>query len=606
MIRVGRKLRGTVSAAAALGLGLTMLSVPAFAVENTEEPKLTVTVETCDGDVLEDKVPAGECLEISYEPQTTDEPEVSWYVEDSEATGFTPETELWFYDGDWIEFAEHAIGGEDSLGDLVGHKIFIKVEDNGLVGESVPLEVVPGQVLENWDDGANEPVFHGSGIVGLPMTVQIGPKTFAPRVDEVSCQWFQWEDGADDDVLIKEERVPMVAGGVTCSHTPTAADLGSEIWVDVYGHRAGWEDSDDLDIGWAEIRDIDKNRFSGSDRYDTNFALLKEIIEPGMAVFVATGADFPDTLTVGPVAALSEGAIALTRPGKIDQRILDLFVANEINEVFIIGGTGAVSTNVEKQLKDALGTDADVVRIGGKDRYETSLAVAKHFFYDEEDDEYYMGAAVVATGQDFPDALSASGLAEMFDSPVILVRGSTVQTLPEDILKSIGLVAIVGGKGVVNQQFEDNLSALIGEWDEENGVHSAAENGELYGVARLAGENRYGTNLAVNKMINDVNEYTGAINDLENLWIATGRNFPDALSAAAISSRWESRLVLSNGNCIMNPVVSDWVNATESEVESLNLVGGTGVLSNDVFNLKECAGPPPVITSEAPPYWGAS
>ena len=50
----------------------------------------------------------------------------------------------------------------------------------------------------------------------------------------------------------------------------------------------------------------------------------------------------------------------------------------------------------------------------GIDRYETALAVSRHAFTPG------VGAVVLATGEDFPDALSAAPLAAAYGGPVLL------------------------------------------------------------------------------------------------------------------------------------------------------------------------------------------
>ncbi len=68
--------------------------------------------------------------------------------------------------------------------------------------------------------------------------------------------------------------------------------------------------------------------------------------------------------------------------------------------IYIAGGTVAVSPSIENSLKGV----GKVVRLGGKDRYETSLKIAKHFNQDTT-------TAVIDNGLNFPDALTGSVLA---------------------------------------------------------------------------------------------------------------------------------------------------------------------------------------------------
>ena len=80
-----------------------------------------------------------------------------------------------------------------------------------------------------------------------------------------------------------------------------------------------------------------------------------------------------------------------------------------MRSVYIIGGEDAVPTNIENELK----AYADVERVCGKTRYETSVAVANTFFEGEK-------KAVVASAKKFPDGLCGGPLAAAMDTPLIL------------------------------------------------------------------------------------------------------------------------------------------------------------------------------------------
>src|SRR5690606_20885373 len=91
--------------------------------------------------------------------------------------------------------------------------------------------------------------------------------------------------------------------------------------------------------------------------------------------------------------------------------------------IVLLGGTGAVSEAVAETLEDV----AAVERTYGTDRYGTAAEVAG---------DVAPGAPVVylATGRDFPDALSGSAVAGAQDAPVLLTRP---QQLPEDTVAEL-------------------------------------------------------------------------------------------------------------------------------------------------------------------------
>lgn len=306
---------------------------------------------------------------------------------------------------------------------------------------------------------------------------------------------------------------------------------------------------------------LNVTRLSGKDRYQTNLAVNKAHLGKGKPVFVATGANFPDALSIGPVVSMLEGGLILTPKNRMPAETVAFLKSRSPSRIYIVGGTGAVSEAVANQLKAV----APVERVSGADRYKTSAAVFQKFFADET-----VESAFVATGTDFPDALSASAAGGSFRAPVLLVNGRSATTLLPEMLtllrnRGTSNLHIVGGAGAVNNQIERNLS------------HG-------FTVKRFGGADRYQTNLAVNRLVGVPPEDEA----LEHVWLATGSQFPDALSAAGPAGTPQGRLVLSNGSCIMKPVVSQWLTPESSMVENVTLIGGSGVLGLGVENLQQC------------------
>ncbi|QNA92288.1 cell wall-binding repeat-containing protein [Microbacterium sp. Se63.02b] len=185
------------------------------------------------------------------------------------------------------------------------------------------------------------------------------------------------------------------------------------------------------------------SRLAGNDRYDTAIAVSKKYAAGTDAVFVATGANFPDALSAA-AAAARLGAPLLLTPGTA----LPAAVRTEITRlspstIFIAGSEGAVGAGVER----ALTAIAPVERLGGASRYETGNALVRRVF---------PGAthAFIATGRTFPDALAATGAAGATSAPVILVDGAaaSLPTDTRDLLDALGVsaVTIVGGAGAVS------------------------------------------------------------------------------------------------------------------------------------------------------------
>lgn len=316
-------------------------------------------------------------------------------------------------------------------------------------------------------------------------------------------------------------------------------------------------------------RDVTVTRLGGRDRFATNLAVNKVTAAAQAPVFIASGQSFADVLSVAPAVRANSGALYLTQSTTLPSATLNAIAAGAPSAIYVVGGPGAVSDQVLSQLRTRVPSAQTVTRIGGKDRYETSALILQTFYGAASNEIVF-----VASGRDYPDALSAAAAAGALGAPVLLVDGATggVSSTARAALTSGAsekILVVVGGASVVSSAARDSLVEQI----------SGAS------ATRLSGRDRYQTNLAVNEYLS---ERTGTAPT--GIWVATGRDFPDALSAAVPAAEQDQRLVLSSGTCLPSPIVSSWIDADESQITDVRLVGGTGVLGVAVERLVECEG----------------
>ena len=178
-------------------------------------------------------------------------------------------------------------------------------------------------------------------------------------------------------------------------------------------------------------------RLAGKSRYDTNLAILAEAGLSGDQIIVATGKSFADSLS----ASAAKLPILLVKPGEALSKEAKE-IASSMKEFYIIGGTGAVSADIEAEL----GNYGKVIRVAGKTRYETSVAVADTFFKEVD-------SAVVASGKNFPDGLCGGPLAAAMDAPLILTADGKTEAAA-DYMKCNGLASgfVLGGTGALSDQ----------------------------------------------------------------------------------------------------------------------------------------------------------
>lgn len=96
-------------------------------------------------------------------------------------------------------------------------------------------------------------------------------------------------------------------------------------------------------------------RLAGLTRYETSAAIAEQF-GVGLTVAVTTGQDFPDALAGGAVLGLYGVPIVLTRPTLLEtpaRGVLEAH-ADTIEDVFFLGGTGAVSVPVRRDVRVAI------------------------------------------------------------------------------------------------------------------------------------------------------------------------------------------------------------------------------------------------------------
>jgi len=297
-------------------------------------------------------------------------------------------------------------------------------------------------------------------------------------------------------------------------------------------------------------------RIAGDDRYATSVAVSKAEF-PGTApvVYIASGVNYPDALAAGPAAAKSGGPLLLTTPYVVPRDVTAEVQRLHPSSILVVGGPFPIGDSVLTQLRDAV-PGANVSRAAGDDRFATSRAVVSGAFTTAS-------TVYLASGNTFPDALTAGGAAGDKGAPILLVDGNapSVDTATAWLLSSLKVknVRVVGGTDVMS-------TGLVG---------SLADEG--YTVTRLAGSDRYGTALAVN-----ADAYAHATTAL----LATGFGFPDALSATSLAGSASSPLYLAPYSCVPRGVLADF---TRLGTTTVTLIGGPAMLSASVESLTPCA-----------------
>lgn len=200
-------------------------------------------------------------------------------------------------------------------------------------------------------------------------------------------------------------------------------------------------------------------RLGGIDRYETALKIADALdVKTGTPIILAYGENYPDALSISSAAATMQYPIFLIGNNGISAAVQQKIAQIKPIRVYIIGGQAVISSAVEGQVSEltTLG-EGSIVRLSGIDRYETSLAVANYFKLAGQN-------VCIATGNNFPDALTGSVYAANSNAPIILTDLKLSDKIMDYLKtrKSTG-ITIFGGEVVVSKAIEQELSQMLGK-----------------------------------------------------------------------------------------------------------------------------------------------
>ncbi len=300
---------------------------------------------------------------------------------------------------------------------------------------------------------------------------------------------------------------------------------------------------------------------AGDNRYETSIEVSKQTYPDGAhSVVVATAVNWPDALGGAALAGTVDGPILLVKKDSVPPAIAAEIERLGAEEVIILGGTAVVSDATEAELLALEDVDT-TMRIGGDNRFQTAQLIA-----EETVDRLGGGwerTAFVATGDNFPDALAAAPIAARRGWPIFLAKPNGA--VPIAAMKDLGVtrVFILGGPAVVTEAQEKALTDSTDGFGEAN-------------VERLQGDNRYETAVVVAQYgVDNVSLYWDGVT------IATGENFPDALTGGIIPATNGSVMVLTKTHSLP-PSLAIKLKAEKEWIHDVYYLGGTSAIGQYV------------------------
>ena len=292
-------------------------------------------------------------------------------------------------------------------------------------------------------------------------------------------------------------------------------------------------------------------RLAGTTAEQTAVKIADQTGWTGTAILASSASyGMVDALTAGPLASYLKAPILLTGAGKIlDPATKAELVKLAVTKVYVTSGTAVISQAVLDELDDM---NITVVPLGGVDRFETSVNIAKEMVT--------LGAPVtkvaVAYGWLIQDALSIASIATQASEPILLTNNNGLSASAQAFLKanpSITASDVIGGTGVIY----DSVLA------------------QLPTPTRHFGITAYDTNEQV------IKDFAPSL-EFDQVYLANGVTGIDALSGAPLAAQTKSAIVLTDG--VTSPAAGTFVKGNMSANSVVTALGGEAVVTESQRN----------------------
>ncbi|WP_051542030.1 cell wall-binding repeat-containing protein [Clostridium lundense] len=264
------------------------------------------------------------------------------------------------------------------------------------------------------------------------------------------------------------------------------------------------------------------NRLGGSNRYNTAVAIANQIYNGNVDnVILCSGKGPYDALAASLFAKKINAPILLTDSTKDGSKETFEYIQKHLNKsgkVYILGGEYSVNKDIESEIKK-LGFNTE--RLAGKNRFETSSKILNKLTISKGTPVFIVSSA------GFADALSVSNISAIKEYPLIMTNKDKLSTELKAELNKIqpSKVYVIGAENLVSQNIVNEVKAINPNLKDNN-------------IIRIAGNNKYETNLLINRAF-----------DLKssNTVVASGEGFGDALAGSVLAAKLNAPIILTNG-----------------------------------------------------------
>ena len=329
----------------------------------------------------------------------------------------------------------------------------------------------------------------------------------------------------------ESENIDCVTGGPQGSMATAASGYHFVNWTDAAGNEVNTN---------AAYTPAKVNGLNVAATYTANFA-----VNPTYYTITASASPASGGTVTGGGTYVEGSSVTLKAAAKEGYTFLDW---HEDGKSIGTGATIDVAVSGDRTITSHFRASSSV-RVFGTTRYDTMAETVKKAFPDGCE------TAVLASGENWPDALSASSLAGVKDCPVILTEPGQLTQQTADLLASLKVtnVIIVGGTAAIS----DDMKAAV--------------EAKSITTERIWGNDRTQTADLVARRVIDSS-------DADTIIICSGQNFPDALSISSYAYAKKMPILLAGSD---GKLTADSLAIAENFGKAI-IVGGEKAVSPDV------------------------
>lgn len=299
-----------------------------------------------------------------------------------------------------------------------------------------------------------------------------------------------------------------------------------------------------------------KDTLTGSGRWETAIKISQAGWSKSDTAVLVNDNSIADALSATPFAKAKDAPILLTQSNKLDSRTKAELKRLGVKNVYLIGGSIALSSEIEKQLN---AENINFERISGNSRYDTSLKLAEKL-----DREKSISKIVVVNGEKgLADAVSIGAIAAQENMPIILSDSENGTEVADNFIdsKNIEKSYVIGGIYSISNSVERNLP----------------------NATRIAGSSRSETNA---KIIEEFYKDT----DIKNIYVTKDgtrnkNDLIDSLAVGVLAAKNSSPIVLAGNK--LDTIQKDVLNT--KIIDKVTQIGGLGNenVVEDILDIQE-------------------